>query len=254
MIDLTGRFALVTGASRGIGRSCALRLAEAGADIILNYVSSRAAADETAGKIQAMGRRTAVIRADISEQEDIVEMMDFVKKEFGRLDILVSNAATGGFRPLLSTTARQFEAAMNANTRALLFLMQRALPLMRRTKGRAKVIALTSHGSHFALPMYGLIGSTKAALESLARHLALECGGDGINVNLVQAGLVDTDSTRNVPGSDRLFEMSRSRGLVGKRALEAGDVADVVLFLASPLSDLIQGQTIVVDGGTSIHL
>lgn len=254
MIDLTGQTALVTGAARGIGRACALRLAEAGSDVIVNYISSRAAAEEVARAIQDMGRRTAIIRADISERDDIVAMVDFIKENFGRLDILVSNAATGGFRPLLSTTARQFEAAMNANTRALLFLMQAALPLLRRKEGRAKVIALTSHGSKFALPMYGLIGSTKAALESLARHLALETGGDGVNVNLVQAGLVDTDSTRKAPGSERLFDMRQARSLVGKRTLEARDVADVVLFLASSLSDLVQGQTIVVDGGAAIHI
>jgi enoyl-[acyl-carrier protein] reductase III len=254
MIDLSGQLALVTGAARGIGRACALRLAEAGADVMVNYVSSRVAADEVAQKIQAMGRRTAVVKADISEVDDIVSMMDFAKKTFGRLDILVSNAATGGFRPLLATTARQFEAAMNTNARALLFLMQSALPLMRRKEGRAKVIALTSPGSKFAFPMYGLIGSTKAALESLARHLALEMGEEGVNVNLVQAGLVDTDSTRSVPGSERLFDMRRARSLVGNRILEARDVADVVLFLASPLSDLIQGQTIVVDGGAEIHI
>jgi enoyl-[acyl-carrier protein] reductase III len=254
MIDLTGRLALVTGASRGIGRACALRLAEAGADVVLNYVGMRAAADEVAGRIRDMGRRTAVVRADVGEEDDIRSMIEFVKDTFGALDILVSNAATGGFRPLLSTTARQFEAAMNTNARALLFLMQAAAPLMRRKKGRAKVIALTSPGSSLALPMYGLIGSTKAAMESLARHLALECGGDGINVNLVQAGLVETDSTRGVPGSDRLFAARRSRSLTGDRILEAGDVADVVLFLASPLGDLVQGQTIVVDGGASIHI
>lgn len=254
MIDLTGRLALVTGAARGIGRSCALRLAEAGADVLVNYVTSRSAADEVARKIQAMGRRTAVVKGDISEQDDINSMMHFVKDEFGKLDILVSNAASGGFRPLLATTARQFEAAMNTNTRALLFLMQSALPLLRRKEGRAKVIALTSHGSHFALPMYGLIGSTKAALESLARHLALEVGAEGINVNLVQAGLVDTDSTRSIPGSEGLFDQRRARSMVGNRILEAADVADVVLFLASPLSDLIQGQTIVVDGGAAIHI
>jgi enoyl-[acyl-carrier protein] reductase III len=254
MIDLKGRLALVTGAARGIGRACALRLAEAGCDVIVNYVSSNAAADEVAHQVQAMGRRSAVVKADISEQDDIVSMFDFIKGTFGRLDILVSNAATGGFRPLAATTARHFESAMNANTRALLFLMQSALPLLRRKEGRAKVIALTSHGSRLALPMYGLIGSTKAALESLSRHMAYEWGNEGININLVQAGLVDTDSTRSVPGSKQLFDMRQSRSLVGNRILEATDVADVVLFLASPLSDLIQGQTIVVDGGASTHI
>jgi enoyl-[acyl-carrier protein] reductase III len=180
-------------------------------------------------------------------------MIDFVKDTFGALDILVSNAATGGFRPLLATTARHFEAAMNTNARALLFLVQAALPLLERGAGRAKVIALSSHGSHLALPLYGLIGSTKAALESLTRHLALEVGGRGINLNVIQAGLVDTDSTRQIPQHEEVFALRRARGMVGERLLQAQDVADVVLYLASPLSDLVQGQTLVVDGGAAIH-
>jgi enoyl-[acyl-carrier protein] reductase III len=254
MIDLSGRVALVTGASRGIGRACALRLAEAGADVALNFVTSRRAADEAARAIQALGRRAAVVKADVSEPEDIQAMIGFIDETFGRLDILVSNAATGGFRPLLATTARQFEAAMNTNARALLLLVQAALPLLRRAPGRAKVIALSSHGARRALPLYGLIGGSKAALESLARHLALEVGSQGINVNIVQAGLVDTDSTRAIPGSEKLFELRRARSLVGDRVLEARDVADTVLYLASPLSDLVQGQTIIVDGGAAIHI
>jgi enoyl-[acyl-carrier protein] reductase III len=254
MIDLTGRVALVTGGSRGIGRAIALRLAEAGADIALNYVTSRAAAEEAAQAIQALGRRVAVIKADVSEQDDIESMMEFVGEYYGRLDILVSNAASGGFRPVLSTTAMQFEAAMNTNVRALLFLVRAALPLLKNSERRAKVIALSSHGAELALPMYGLIGSTKAALESLVRHLALELGNQSVNVNVVRAGLVETDSTRSLPAADSLFEMDRARRLCGGRALQPRDVADTVLYLASQLSDMIQGQTIVIDGGASIHV
>ncbi len=253
MIDLSGRVALVTGGSRGIGKACALRLAEAGADVIVNYVTSKAAAEEVAEAIAARGRRTAIVKADVSEQEDIVSMVDFIKDTFGALDILVSNAATGGFRPLLATTAAHFEAAMNTNVRALLFLLQAALPLLKQGPGQAKVIALSSHGSHLALPMYGLIGSTKAALESVVRHAALEFGPVGINVNVVQAGLVDTDSTRRLPHHEDLFTRARARSLVAERLLEAGDVADAILFLASPLSDMIQGQCLVIDAGSSIH-
>jgi enoyl-[acyl-carrier protein] reductase III len=254
MIDLAGRVALVTGSSRGIGRACALRLAEAGADTIVNYVTSRSAAEEVAAEIQRLGRRTAVVKADVSEQDDIVSMMDFVRETFGALDVLVSNAATGGFRPLLATTARQFEAAMNTNARALMFLVQAALPLMERSQGRAKVIGLSSHGSNMALPMYGLIGSTKAALESIVRHFALEIGHRGVNLNVVQAGLVETDSTRQIPNPEQFFAHGRAKSMVGDRALSASDVADAVVYLASPLSDMVQGQTLVVDAGTSIHV
>jgi enoyl-[acyl-carrier protein] reductase III len=254
MIDLTGRVALVTGSSRGIGRACALRLAEAGADVIVNYVTSRSAAEEVSEQISALGRRTAIVKADVSEQDDVISMIDFIKDTFGNLDILVSNAATGGFRPLLTTTARHFEAAMNTNVRALIFLIQASLPLLERSEGCAKVIGLSSHGSHLALPMYGLIGSTKAALESIIRHFALEIGKRGVNLNVVQAGLVETDSTRQLPGSEQLFLRSQTASMVKDRIMDVGAVADAVLYLASPLSDMIQGQTLVVDGGASISI
>src|SRR5690554_5748728 len=106
MIDLSNKVALVSGGSRGIGQACALRLAEAGADIIINYVTSRGAAMETAERIDALGRRVYVVKADVSQEEDVHSMMDFVAREVGQLDILLSNAATGGFRPLLEANLR----------------------------------------------------------------------------------------------------------------------------------------------------
>lgn len=254
MISLHDKIALVTGGSRGIGRATALRLAEAGADIVLNYVSSRDEADRTAEWIAEMGRRVAVVRADVSEQPDVQSMLEFVGETFGRLDILVSNAASGGFRPLLSATPRNFEATMNTNVRALLFLVQAAHPLLERARDRAKVVAISSHGSHMALPMYGLIGSSKAALESLVRHMALEFGDQGMNFNVVQAGLVPTDSTRLLPGAQQMFDARSYKTMTGERQLEATDVADAVLFLCSPLSDLVQGQTLIVDGGAAVHV
>jgi enoyl-[acyl-carrier protein] reductase III len=253
MIDLTGRVALVTGSSRGIGRAIAVRLAEAGADVVVNYVTSRSAAEEVAGEIEDLGRRAVVVKADISEPEDISAMMDFIRESMGRLDILVSNAATGGFRPLLATTARHFEAAMNTNARALIFLIQAAMPMLERREGRAKVIALSSQGSLRVQPLYGLIGSTKAALESLVRHFALEVGAQGINVNVLQAGLVETDSFAYMPNREQVIEHRRTKTMVGERWLQGRDVADAVLFLASPMSDMVQGQTLVVDGGSCIH-
>jgi len=253
MIDLTGRVALVTGSSRGIGKACALRLAEAGADIVVNYAKSQSAANEVAEEIQAMGRRVAVIKADVGEADDVAAMMEFVDKTFGKLDILVSNAATGGFRPLLANTARNFNSTMKTNVLALIHLVQSSVKLLERAEGRAKVITISSHGSHLALPMYGVIGASKAALESTARHLALELGGRGINVNIVKAGLVETDSTRGLPYSDEMFASRKDYSMTGDRFLQAEDVANSVLFLASPLSDLVQGETLIVDGGAAIH-
>ena len=253
MIDLQGKVALVSGASRGIGRATALALAAAGADVIVNFLTSQSAATEVAGEIQKLGRRAATVKADVSEPEDVETMIGFVSERFGRLDILVSNAASGGFRPLMEASPRHFEATMNTNVLALLHLVQQARPLLQRPDGRAKVIALSSHGSHRALPAYGLIGASKAALESLVRHLALELGDSGVTVNAVLAGLVETDSTKHIPGASQMFELVRKRQLTSGRPLLAEDVAQTIVFLASPMSDLIQGQTIVVDGGEGIR-
>lgn len=253
MIDLSGQVALVTGGSRGIGRACAIRLAEAGADVVVNYVTSQSAATEVATAVQQLGRRAATVKADVSEPDDVRAMIDFVGQEFGRLDILISNAASGGFRPLAETTPRNFDTTLHTNLGALLYLVQAARSWLQRTKGRAKVVALSSHGSHLALPDYGMIGASKAALESMVRHLALELGPAGVNCNVVLAGLVDTDSTRSFADSERVFAAARAKTMVGSRQLLASDVADAVLFLSSPLSDLIQGHTLIVDGGEGIR-
>ena len=254
MIDLTGKVALVTGGSRGIGRACALKYAQAGADVIVNYVTSKNSAMEVAREIVGMGRRAYVIKADVSEEDDVECMMDFIAQNIGHLDIVVSNAATGGFRPLLAANARHFQTTMSTNVLSLVYLVRAALPLLQKSEGRAKVVAISSHGSHMALPMYGLIGGSKAALESIARHLTLEVGDRGVNVNVVKAGLVETDSTRKIPFADRMFAGRTEKSMMGERVLEADDVADVVLFLSSPLSDLVQGETLTVDGGAAIHI
>jgi enoyl-[acyl-carrier protein] reductase III len=254
MIDLDGKVALITGASRGIGRACAQRLAEAGADIVVNYVTSTEGARQTVEEVQRLGRRAVAIKADVTEQDDVSEMIDYVKQSFGRLDIVVSNAATGGFRPVMAASAKNFEAAMNTNVRALMYLVQSAVPLLEKSPGRAKIVALSSHGSFIALPMYGLIGASKAALESMVRHLTLEIGDRGINLNIVLAGLVETDSTRRIPNSEQIFAARRQKSMTGERMLAVKDVADAVLYLASPLSDMVQGATLVVDGGAAIHV
>ena len=253
MIDLTGKVALITGSSRGIGRACAKRLAEAGADIVVNYLSSKRDAGEIGEEIRALGRRVLVVRADVSEEEDVHEMMALVRAEFGRLDILVHNAATGGFRPLMHSKPANFQAAMTTNVQSLIFLMQASADLLTQPD-RTKVVVITSHGTHMALPAYGLIGSSKAALAAMARHFSLELGDYAVNVNVVEAGLVETDSTRRIPGSRQMFDGRRDKTMMGDRDLEATDVADAVLFLSSPLSDLVQGQTLIVDGGTAIHI
>lgn len=256
MIDLAGRCALVTGGSRGIGHRTAIALAKAGADVAITYLNSRRNAEEVGEEIIGLGRKTLAIRADLAHAEDVANAIDTIEDHFGRLDILVSNAAGGGFRPLLEVSEENFDYALHLNVRAFMLLVQKASRLLERKEEdriRSKVITLSSWGAERALPMYGVIGACKAALESMTRHAALELGPRGVNVNCVRAGVVDTGSLRSLPGVEVVLEERARRSLAGQRNITPDDVANTILFLASDLADMIQGQTIVIDGGTSLH-
>jgi len=251
--SLAGKRALITGASRGIGRATAIALARAGCDVIVNYVTSEAAAKETADAIKDLGRQAIVVRADMSEPEDVLQMMELVGKHVESLEILVSNAASGGFRNLIDAKVVHFDAAMHTNVRSLMLLVQAALPLMKKSTGTKKVVALSSHGSYRSLPAYGLIGASKAAIESMIRHFAMELGSQGFNFNIVLAGLVPTDSTSLVPEADKMFELMNEKLFIQRpRTLTPEDVANAVKFLCLPESDLIQGHTLIIDGGAAL--
>lgn len=250
---LNGRVALITGSSRGIGRGIALRLAEEGADIIVNYATSRPHADSTAEAIAAMGRNVHVIRADVSQKVDVDCMAEYVRREIGRLDILVSNAATGGFRPLMKANLNHFRAAMETNTLPLLWLVQAFSDLLSQSPHRGKVVGISSHGAHKALEQYGLVGASKAALEALMRHFARELG-EHINFNIVKAGLVDTDSGRRLPNAEELFRLAPNFAFVGNRLLAPRDIGNAVLFLVTPDSDMVQGTILTMDGGADIFV
>ncbi len=254
MISLDNTVSLVTGSSRGIGRATILKLAEAGSDVCITYLNSPRNARELAEEVGRMGSRAIVVKVDMSEAEDIEALCEIVGGEFGKLDILISNAAGGGFRPLLDSSLSQFDYAMRINVRAPMLLAQYAIPLLEKsTQERAKLITMSSLGGTRAMPMYGLIGTAKGALESMTRHLALELGSRGVNVNCVCAGLVDTGALSYMPNKDAVFKARRERSLVGGTDLTPQEVAGVILFLSSPFADKIQGQTIVVDGGASIR-
>ena len=247
-IDLTGKKALVTGGSRGIGRAIAVRLAEAGADVAINFLRKQSAANETVKLIEATGSKALAIRANVGEPENIRAMIQEINEQFGRLDILISNAASGVLKPAMELTERHWHWTMDINAGTLLPLAQHVVPLM---AGDGHIVAVSSLGSMRAIPNYAAVGASKAALESLIRHLAAELAPQGIHVNAVSAGVIDTDALKHFPNREQLISPSLQKTPSG-RLTTPQDVADIVLFLCSPFSAQIHGQTIIVDGGYSI--
>src|SRR5205085_8266406 len=199
---LAGKVALVTGASRGIGRATAQKLASAGCDVAVNYYNSADAAESLCAEIRASGRRAVAIQGSVGIPDSVDEIFAELGKHFDRLDILVSNAASGVLKPTVEMTLKHWRWCMETNALALNLLTQRALPLM--TSG-GRIIALSSLGASRAMPGYGFIGASKAALESLARSLAQELGPLGIRVNTVSAGVVDTDALAYFPNREQLL-------------------------------------------------
>jgi enoyl-[acyl-carrier protein] reductase III len=249
MFDLHGKIALVTGSSRGIGKAIALRLAENGVDLVVNYVRHRRDAEETAALIEEKGARCQVVKANVANDEDVRQMFELIKAEYGRLDFLISNAASGVLKPAMELDSRHWNWAMDINARSLLTLAQQALPLMPQG---GRIMAVSSLGAVRAVENYTAVGASKAALESLVRHLAVELGPKGILVNTISAGAVDTEALKKFPNRRQILDTALARTPIGRLTTPA-DVADVALFLCSHLADMIHGQTIVVDGGYSIR-
>jgi enoyl-[acyl-carrier protein] reductase III len=247
---LKGKVALVTGSSRGIGRVIALRLAREGADVIVNYFRRREAAEQTARDIEELGVKASVIRANVGEPEKLDEMFDTVAASFGRLDIFVSNAASGLPRSALNLDAKVWGWTMDINARAFLLGAQRAAGLMEGRGG--KIVAITSLGSRLVWPGYTAIGVSKATLEALVRYLAVELAPKDICVNAVGASLIETGAgllylKAALAGNDSALPTTPAGKLVSPE-----DVAGVVAFLCGSESFMIRGQTIIVDGGMSL--
>lgn len=248
-IDLHGKKALVTGGSRGIGRAIAVRLAEAGCDVAINYLRNKGPAQETASAVEACGRRAMLWKGNVAESDTHPEMFAALREELGGLDILISNAASGVIKPAMELTPRHWQWTMDINAGALLSLAQHCATLMAGRGGH--IVAVSSLGAVRAIPNYAAVGASKAALESLVRHLAIELAPRGVRVNAISAGVVDTDALKHFPNRTQLLEESARRTPAG-RLTEPADVAQAVLFLVSPLASQMVGQTIVVDGGYSI--
>jgi len=247
-MSVEDRVVLVTGGSRGIGRSIALRFARARYRLLVNFFQNRAAAQETAQEAAALGAEIRLLQADLKDQAQIQKMFQEIQRLYGRLDVLIHNAASGVLRPALGLKPKHWDWVMDTNARSLLLCASEAASMM--VEG-GRIISLSSLGSGRVIPQYGAIGVSKAALESLTRYLAVELAPKGITVNAVSAGAVATEVWNLVPGGDEILQKVRERTPSG-RLLTPDDLGEIVFFLASAQAQMIQGQVIVVDGGYSL--
>jgi enoyl-[acyl-carrier protein] reductase III len=245
---LTGKVALVTGATRGIGRAIAWKLARSGADIVVNYYNSHEQAEALCAEIRALGRRAIAVKASVAVPDSVDELFEELHKAFDRIDIVVSNAASGVLKPAMEMTLKHWRWCLETNALALNLLAQRAVPLM---PAGGAIVALSSLGAARAMPGYGFIGASKAALESLVRTLAQELGPRGIRVNTVSAGVVDTDALSYFPNREQLLANFAQRTPLGP-TLTPDDVAGAVYLLCLPEARMITGHTLTVDGGFCI--
>ena len=235
---------LVTGGSRGIGKAIALRFAALGAKrVAIGYLRNDRAAEETAEELRAAGAEPILVRGNITSDRVLDEVT-----ALGPLDALVHNAASGVIKPALETEPRHWEWTMTANARALLDLAQAAAPQM---PAGSSIVGISSLGAQRVLENYALVGTSKAALESLVRYLAVELAPRGIRVNAVSGGVVETDALKHFPNREAMIEQSRARTPVG-RLVEPEDIAGAVVFLCSPDASMVCGQTLIVDGGFSL--
>ncbi len=245
MMKFEGKVALVTGASRGIGRAIALALAAQGADVAVNYAGSEAAAREVAAEIEAMGRKAFVIQADIASTEASTAMVDAVIKEFGRIDVLVNNAGITRDGLLMRMKEEDWDAVITTNLKGVFNCTKAAIKYMMKQKSGnivniSSIVGVMGNAgqANYCAAKAGVIGFTKATAKEVAAR--------GIRVNAIAPGFIKTDMTSVL--SEKVVEAMLA-GIPLNRLGETEDIAKAVLFLASSDANYITGQTLHVDGG-----
>jgi enoyl-[acyl-carrier protein] reductase III len=246
-MGFSGKVALVTGGSRGIGRAIALELARGGADVAFNYLRGHEAAAETQRMIEDLGVRCLRVKAHLGDPAKITELFARVGDEFGGLHILVNNAASGVQRPASELDVKHWDWTLDINAKAPWLCSIEASRLM---VDGGSIVNITSEGSRRVLPNYFSVGTSKAALEAVTRYLAVELAPKGIAVNAVSGGYVDTAALDHFPNREEMLAAG-NRTPAG-RMVTAEDIARVVGFLCGDGAAMIRGQIIVVDGGATL--
>ncbi len=250
MSNLQGKTAVITGSGRGIGRAIAIELGRQGANVAVNYFRNRASAEQTVGDVLEAGGKAIVVKAHVGRKEQVIRLVEEAATAFGGVDIFVANAASGVPRPLLEQDDREWDWTININARSLFHGVKAAAPYM-KDRGWGRIIGISSMGARRAMPNYGIVGVSKAAIETLIRYFAVELAPFGITANAISPGVVLTDALQHFPDWQTMIAAARQRTPTGA-FISPEEIAGVVAFLCSDTARNIVGQTIIVDGGYEI--
>ena len=248
--DLTNKLVLVTGGAKNVGKAIAARFAAHGAHVIINFFHSLDESKRTVAALRALGGKVDAIRASVAQKPQVDRMFDEIEAKYGRLDILVNNAAAGALLDVEAIAEEHFDRAIDTNLKGAFWCSRRAADLMARSGGGA-IVNVSSVGATLVPANYLVVGTSKAALESLTRYLAVEYAPRNIRVNTASATLIDGDVAAQFPDPVNTKRSSIAATPL-RRLATADDMADLVLFLASDAARWITGQVVVADGGLSL--
>jgi 2-dehydro-3-deoxy-D-gluconate 5-dehydrogenase len=251
---LRDKVAIVTGGSQGIGRAIAIGLAQAGAHVVLAKYPDKRQDEVKAVKaeIEALGRKALIVQTDVAQVDQVRALMDQTHATFGRIDILVNNAGWTGTTPALDVSEEEYDRTMAASLKSVFFASQAAARVM-IPQGGGRIINIGSNFGEIAFKGRSVYAAAKAGVHHLSRALSLEWAKDGVLVNVVAPCITETESRKNILERPGYKEWATKEMIPRGRWNQPEDLVGAVLFLSSPLSDMVVGHVLMVDGGWTIH-